>query len=104
MLKIIGWIFLGFLLFVFLLLFLPVHTRVRYDGAVQVWCGLGPVSLRLFPLKKKAERPKKEKTQAAETKSQPKKRSQRDRSSHGTRSAIIFGLPWKRWALCAGDW
>ena len=72
MLKIIGWIFLGFLLFVFLLLFLPVHTRVRYDGAVQVWCGLGPVSLRLFPLKKKAERPKKEKTQAAETKSQPK--------------------------------
>lgn len=74
MLKIIGWIFLGFLLFVFLLLFLPVHTRVRYDGAVQVWCGLGPVSLRLFPLKKKAERPKKEKTQAAETKSQPKKK------------------------------
>ena len=38
LLKIIGWIFLGFLLFVFLLLFLPVHTRVRYDGAVQVWC------------------------------------------------------------------
>ena len=52
MLKVIGWIFLGFLLFVFLLLFLPVHTRVRYDGALQVWCGLGPVSLRLFPLKK----------------------------------------------------
>ena len=104
MLKIIGWIFLGFLLFVFLLLFLPVHTRVRYDGAVQVWCGLGPVSLRLFPLKKKAERPKKKRHKLRRQSLNRKKRSQRDRNSHGTRSAIIFGLPWKRWALCAGDW
>lgn len=72
MLKILGWVLLGILLFVFLLLLLPIHTRVRFDGALQVWAGLGPVSLRVFPLNKKPK-PKKEKTQAAETKEKPKK-------------------------------
>lgn len=72
MLKILGWVLLGILLFVFLLLLLPVHTRVRFDGALQVWAGLGPVSLRIFPLNKKSK-PKKEKTQAAEAKEKPKK-------------------------------
>ncbi|MBQ2406472.1 MAG: hypothetical protein II312_07360 [Lachnospiraceae bacterium] len=47
MLKILGWVLLGILLFVLFLLLLPVHTRVRYDGALQVWAGLGPVSLRV---------------------------------------------------------
>ena len=70
MLKILGWVLLGFLLFVLFLLLLPVRTRVRFDSALQVWAGLGPVSLRVFPLKKK---PKKEKTQAADTKIKPKK-------------------------------
>ena len=65
MLKILGWVLLGFLLFLLFLLLLPVRTRARFDGALQVWAGLGPVSLRIFPLKKK---PKKENTQAAENK------------------------------------
>ena len=70
MLKILGWVLLGFLLFLLFLLLLPVHTRVRYDSVLQVWAGLGPVSLRIFPLKKK---PKKEKTQAAVKTEKPKK-------------------------------
>ncbi len=69
MLSIIGWVLLGLLLFVFVLLLLPVHTRIRYDGALQVWCGLGPVSLRLFPMKKKPKT-EKEKAQAAEKKAE----------------------------------
>ena len=69
MLKILGWVLLGFLLFLLFLLLLPVHTRVRYDSMLQVWAGLGPVSLRIFPLKKK---PKKEKTQAAAKEKKPK--------------------------------
>ena len=67
MLHIIGWVLLGILLFLFVLLLLPVHTRVRFDGTLQVWAGLGPVSLRVFPLKPgKKKSSKKEKTQAAE--------------------------------------
>ena len=73
MLKILGWVLLGLLLFVFFLLLLPVRTRARYDGALQVWCGLGPVSLRIFPLKKaKKAKPQKEKAQAAEKKKEEK--------------------------------
>ena len=73
MLKILGWVLLGILLFLLFLLLLPVHTRVRFDGALQVWAGLGPVTLRIFPLKKKKTKPKKEKTQAAEQKEKPQK-------------------------------
>ncbi len=73
MLKILGWVLLGILLFVLFLLLLPVHTRVRFDGALQVWAGLGPVSLRVFPLKQKKSKPKKEKTQAADKKEQAPK-------------------------------
>ena len=77
MLKILGWALVGLLLFVFVLLLLPVRTRVRFDGALQVWAGLGPVSLRVFPMKKKPKS-EKEKAQAAEKKaakkaSKPKK-------------------------------
>ena len=70
MLKIFGWILLSLLLFIFFLLLLPVHTRVRFDHALQVWCGLGPVSLRIFPLKKK-NKPKQEKKQAADSQKKP---------------------------------
>lgn len=73
MLKILGWVLLGILLFVLFLLLLPVHTRVRFDGALQVWAGLGPVSLRIFPLKPKKDKPKKEKTQGADNKKKPTK-------------------------------
>ncbi len=80
MLSILGWILAGLLLFVLVLLLLPVHTRVRFDGALQVWCGLGPVSLRLFPMKKKPKT-EKEKAQAAEKKAakaeKPKKPKQK---------------------------
>ncbi len=71
MLSIIGWALAGILLFVFVLLLLPVHTRVRYDGKIQVWCGLGPVNLRLFPMKKKSKS-EKEKAQVAEKKAAKK--------------------------------
>ena len=62
MLSILGWVLLSILLFVLFLLLLPIHTRVRYDGDLQVWAGMGPVSVRFFPLKKR----KKGKTQEAE--------------------------------------
>ena len=71
MLKILGWALVGLLLFVFVLLLLPVRTRVRFDGALRVWAGLGPVSLRFFPMKKKPKS-EKEKTQAAEKKAAKK--------------------------------
>ncbi len=67
LLSIIGWVLAGLLLFVLVLLLLPLHTRVRFDGTLQVWCGLGPVSLRLFPGKKKPKT-EREKAQAAEKK------------------------------------
>ena len=71
MLKILGWALLGLLLFVFVLLLLPVRTRVRFDGALQVWAGLGPVSLRFFPMKNKPGS-EKEKAQMAEKKAAKK--------------------------------
>ena len=71
MLKILGWALAGLLLFVFVLLLIPVRTRVRFDGALQVWAGLGPVSLRVFPMKKKPKS-EKEKAQAAEKKAAKK--------------------------------
>jgi len=77
LLSILGWVLLGILLFVLFLLLLPIHTRLRYDGALQVWAGLGPVSLRIFPLKQRKSKPKKEKTQgadSAEKKAKPKKK------------------------------
>ena len=71
MLKILGWALVGLLLFVFVLLLLPVRTRVCFDGALQVWAGLGPVSLRVFPMKKKPKS-EKEQTQAADKKAAKK--------------------------------
>lgn len=82
MLHIVGWVLLGILLFLFILLLLPVHTRARYDGALQVWAGLGPVSLRVYPLKSSKKKPeKKEKTQAAEKKSRKKATANKKRGS-----------------------
>ena len=75
MLKILGWALAGLLLFVFVLLLLPVCTRVRFDGTLQVWAGLGPVSLRIFPMKKKPKSDK-EKAQAAEKKAAKKARKE----------------------------
>ena len=57
--KIIGLILLGSLLLLLLLLLLPVRLRVQYDGALQVHAGLGPVCLRLYPMKKRQKEPKK---------------------------------------------
>lgn len=80
MLKILSWALLGLLLFVFVLLLLPVRTRVRFDGALQVWAGLGPVSLRIFPMKKK-HRSEKEKAQAADMKAAKKARKEAKRAA-----------------------
>lgn len=76
MLNILGWILLGILAFLVFLLLLPVHTRVCFDGMLQVWCGLGPVSLRIFPLKKKAEQQKK-KPKATKVKEAKKKKNEK---------------------------
>lgn len=51
-----------FLLFLLLLLLLPVRVRIRYDEKLQIYGGLGPVSVRLFPARKS----KKKKTKASE--------------------------------------
>ena len=80
MLKILGWALLGLLLFVFVLLLLPVRTRVRFDGTLQVWAGLGPVSLRVFPMKKKPKS-EKEKAQAAEKKAAKKAKKDAKKAS-----------------------
>lgn len=80
MLKILGWALAGLLLFVFVLLLLPVRTRVRFDGALQVWAGLGPVSLRVFPMKKKSKS-EKEKAQAAEKKAAKKAQKEAKKAS-----------------------
>ena len=53
MLQIMGWVLAGIPLLILVLLLFPVYTRVRYDGALQVWCGFGPIALQVFPLKKK---------------------------------------------------
>ncbi len=74
MLPVAGYMLLGILLFLFVLLLLPAHVRVRYDRTVKIWGGLGPVSLCLYPGKKKAK-PKKEKTKTAEGKKREKKNS-----------------------------
>ena len=80
MLHIIGWVLLGILLFLFVLLLLPIHTRARFDGALQVWAGLGPVFLRVFPLKPGKKKPsKKEKTQAAEKDSKKKTKPKKEK-------------------------
>ncbi|MBR5536297.1 MAG: DUF2953 domain-containing protein [Clostridia bacterium] len=86
MLSILGWVLLSILLFVLFLLLLPIHTRVRYDGAVQVWAGMGPVSLRIYLLKKKKSKPKKEKTQGAE------KTGKADKPKKKLTLEIIFDL------------
>lgn len=70
MLRIVGYILLGLLALLLILLLLPVRARVRYDGALKVWAGCGPVNLRLLPKKegKKAapKKPKKEKKKPQE--------------------------------------
>lgn len=76
MLNILGWILLGILAFLVFILLLPVHTRVRFDDMLQVWCGLGPVSLHIFPLKKKAEQQKK-KPRTAKTKEAKQKKAKK---------------------------
>lgn len=64
MLEIVCRALVGVLLFLLVLLLLPVHMRLRFDGKLQVWCGLGPVAFRLLPPKKPAK-PKKEKAKTA---------------------------------------
>ena len=79
MLRIIGHILLGILLFLFLLLILPVRARVRFDQALQMWVGYGPVNVKLLPKGKKAgeQRPKKKKEKekkSASKEPKPKKK------------------------------
>lgn len=93
MLKILGWALAGLLLFVFVLLLLPVRTRVRFDGALQVWAGLGPVSLRVFPMKKKPKS-EKEKAQAAEKKAAKKAQKEAKKASKPKKEK-----PKRKWTL-----
>ena len=64
MLRVLGWILLGLLGLMLLVLLTPVSVRAKYADSLEVWLGLGPVKLRAFPLKKRQNRkkqPKKEK-------------------------------------------
>jgi len=38
-----------------LILLLPAKARVRYDGSLTVWGGLGPISVKVYPAQKKKE-------------------------------------------------
>lgn len=55
-----------------LILLLPAKARVRYDGTLTVWGGLGPISIKVYPAQKKEKeekdkkQPKKPPQQAAE--------------------------------------
>ena len=80
MLKILGWVVLGILLLFLVLLLLPVHTRVRFAGSLQVWAGLGPVSLQIFPLKKKPAKKKAHKKQNT-----PKSKKKKAKEETGTK-------------------
>ena len=78
MLKIIGFVFLGILLLVFFLLLLPVRVRIRYDGVLRIWIGIGTFSFSVFPLKKRKPKRKKQAAKKASAPSKPrpvKKRS-----------------------------
>ena len=64
MLRVLGWILLGLLGLMLLVLLTPVSVRAKYADSLEVWLALGPVKLRAFPLKKRQNRkkqPKKEK-------------------------------------------
>lgn len=64
MLRVLGWILLGLLSILLLVLVTPVSVRAKYEDSLEVWLGLGPVKLLAFPLKKRQNRkkqPKKEK-------------------------------------------
>ena len=44
-----------------LILLLPAKARVRYDGSLTVWGGLGPISVKVYPAQKKKEKSAKKK-------------------------------------------
>lgn len=74
MLKIVGYVLLCFLLLVFFFLILPLRVRVRHDGVIQLWCGFGPINLKLLPAKKRGDTEiKKEKRKKQSAKSQKNK-------------------------------
>lgn len=85
-LEILGWVLLGLLALLVLLLVCPVTIRLRLDKAsqLQVWVRVLFVRLRVFPLKPrkpKAEKPKKAKAKKqedeAEAPADKKKKKQR---------------------------
>ena len=58
MLRVLGWILLGLLSILLLVLLAPVSVRAKYADSLEVWLSLGPVKLRAFPLKKRQNRKK----------------------------------------------
>lgn len=76
-LKVIGWVLLGLLAVVLLLLMVPVKVRGAYrDGKAEVTVRYGPVKLQILPPKgkKESEEPKPAKPQKARPKKEkPKK-------------------------------
>ena len=46
MLRVLGWILLGLLGLMLLVLLTPVSVRAKYADSLEVWLGLGPVKQR----------------------------------------------------------
>lgn len=97
MLRVLGWILLGILGLMALLLLTPVSVRAKYEDALEVWLGLGPVKLRAFPPKKrkKAEnKPQKaKKTKEKKAKQKPKTKKEPKRSPLALEKPTLAQLP-----------
>ncbi len=97
MLRVLGWILLGILGLMALLLLTPVSVRAKYEDALEVWLGLGPVKLRAFPPKKrkKAEKQpqKAKKTKEKKAKQKPKTEKEPKRSPLALEKPTLAQLP-----------
>lgn len=97
MLRVLGWILLGLLSILLLVLVTPVSVRAKYADSLEVWLGLGLVKLRAFPLKKRQNRkkqPKKEKkTKEKKAKQKPKTEKKPKRSPLALEKPTLAQLP-----------
>ena len=97
MLRVLGWILLGILGLMALLLLTPVSVRAKYEDALEVWLGLGPVKLRAFPLKKRKKTEKKpqkaKKTKEKKVKQKPKTEKEPKKSPLALEKPTLTQLP-----------
>ena len=85
--MIIVYILLGLVVLLFLLLLLPAHIAVTFDGSFQAGAGIGPVVFRLYPPKEEKKKKKKEISYE-----KPPKKSKKE---EGVRAASELERLWK---------